>query len=111
MESKGHFSERREVNYTPEDIRFTCRNNILYATFLGWPGENSVIRFNQDESSSFATIKRLEASEIESVRMLGVDRELEFAMTRNGLEIKGPSEPPCQHAFVYKIVRKEPFES
>ena len=43
--------------------------------------------------------------------MLGVDRELEFAMTRNGLEIKGPSEPPCQHAFVYKIVRKEPFES
>lgn len=111
MESKGHFSERREVNYTPEDIRFTCRNNILYATFLGWPGENSVIRFNQDESSSFATIKRLEASEIESVRMLGVDRELEFAMTRNGLEIKGPSEPPCQHAFVFKIVRKEPFES
>ena len=83
----------------------------MYATFLGWPGENSVIRFNQDESSSFATIKRLEASEIESVRMLGVDRELEFAMTRNGLEIKGPSEPPCQHAFVYKIVRKEPFES
>ena len=43
--------------------------------------------------------------------MLGVDKELEFAMTRNGLEIKGPSEPPCHHAFVYKIVRKEPFES
>ena len=70
-----------------------------------------MIRFDQDESSSFATIKRLEASEIESVRMLGVDKELEFAMTRNGLEIKGPSEPPCQHASLTRSCGKEPFES
>ena len=109
IENAGHFSERKEVQYTPEDIRFTSRDNILYATFLGWPAEKTVIPFNQDKSSSFTTMKRLEATEIESVRMLGVDKELQFNMTGNGLEIERPAEAPCEHAFVFKITRKEPF--
>ena len=54
-------------------------------------------------------MKRLEATEIESVRMLGVDMDLQFAMTENCLEIERPAEAPCEHAFVFKITRKEPF--
>lgn len=99
----------REVEYTPDDIRFTCRNNLLYATCLGWPGEKAIIPFNQDRTSSFTTMKRLEPGEIESVRMLGIDRELNWSMTREGLEIEGPKEKPCEHAYVFKITRKDPF--
>ena len=78
MEKAGHFSEHKEVEYTPDDIRFTCRDNLLYATFLGWPGEKTIIPCNQDRTSSFTTMKRLEPGEVESVRMLGIDEELAF---------------------------------
>ncbi len=110
MESAGTFSEKQEVAYTPDDIRFTCRNNLLDATCLGWPGEKAIIPFNQDWSSSFTTVKRLEPGEIESVRMLGIDRELNWSMTREGLEIEGPKEKPCEHTHVFKIARKNSFQ-
>jgi alpha-L-fucosidase len=54
-------------------------------------------------------MKRLEVGEIESVKMLGVDDELKFSMTRQGLEIERPDDMPCEHAFVFKIKRKFPF--
>ena len=109
MESAGTFSERQEVAYTADDIRFTCRDNLLYATFLGWPEEKATIRFDQDPKSNFKTIKRLEPGEVESVRMLGIDRELDWSMTRKGLEIDVPNEKPCDNAYVFKITRKDPF--
>jgi alpha-L-fucosidase len=31
------------VEYTPEDIRFTVNGDNLYATFLDWPGDKAVI--------------------------------------------------------------------
>ena len=110
MESAGMFSERQEVQYTSKDIRFTCRDNILYATILGWPEQNKVlIELNQNEESYFKTIKLLEPGEVESVRMLGVDRELDFSMTHIGLEVDIPDGKPCEHAFVLKITRRDPF--
>ena len=33
----------------------------------------------------------------------------EWSVTKNGLEIDVPDEKPCQHAFVFKITRKNPF--
>jgi alpha-L-fucosidase len=99
MESSGMFSEEKEVEYTPRDIRFTCRDNLLFATCLGWPGERVTIR----------SMKALYPGEIESVRMLGVDDELSWSMTRSGLEIESPDEAPCEEAFVFRITRKDPF--
>ncbi|MDA1299987.1 MAG: alpha-L-fucosidase [Proteobacteria bacterium] len=109
MKSAGTFSERKEVEYTPDDIRFTCRNNLLYATVLGWPGQTATIPFNQDRTSSFTTIKRLEPGEIKSVRMLGVDRELNWSWTPQGLSIETPGKKPCEHAYVFRITRQDPF--
>jgi len=109
MERAGHFSEHKEVEYTPDDIRFTCRDNLLFATCLGWPGGKAIIPFNQDKSSSFTTMKRLYSEEIQSVRMLGVDKELKWAMTAQGLEIEMPAEKPCDHAYAFKITRKGGF--
>jgi alpha-L-fucosidase len=33
-----------DIVYTPEDIRFTVKDDVLYATFLDWPGDKAVIR-------------------------------------------------------------------
>ena len=101
--------KRRRLSIRADDIRFTSRDNLLYATFLGWPEEKAVISFDQDPKSNFKTIKLLEPGEIESVKMLGIDKELNWSMTRKGLEIDVPNEKPCDNAYVFKITRKEPF--
>ena len=99
----------RKSSTRPKTSAFTCRDNVLYATFLGWPGDKAVIGFDQEEKSFFKTIKLLEPGEVESVQMLGVDQELDFEMTRRGLEIDTPDAKPCDSAFVFKITRKDPF--
>ncbi len=100
METSGNFSEQQEVEYTAKDIRFTTKGDVLYATCLGWPGEWVTIR----------TMKRLYDSEIRTVRMLGVDRDLKWSMTaQDGLVVEMPEEKPCDHAYVLKITRANPF--
>jgi len=99
METTGNFSERQEVEYTAQDIRFTARDDVLYATFLGWPGEQVTI----------GALKRLYQDEISSVMMLGVDRELKWSMTEDGLVVERPQAQPCEHAFVFRIKRQDPF--
>jgi alpha-L-fucosidase len=99
MKKAGYFMEDQEVHYTPRDIRFTNKDGVLYAICLGWPGEPITIE----------SLKALYASEIRSVRMLGVDTELEWSLTQAGLTIKPPAKRPCEHAYVFKIVRRDPF--
>jgi alpha-L-fucosidase len=74
-------------------------SDVLYAICLGWPGEEVAIE----------SLKRLYESEISSIKMLGVDRELEWSLTEEGPSIKTPDEKPCEHAFAFRIVRKHPF--
>jgi len=99
MKSTGYFSEQQEVEYTAEDIRYTTKDNTLYAICLGWPEKKVVL---QD-------MKQLWNSEVQSVTMLGTEGGLKWAMTENGLEIERPEEMPAEHAFVFKITRKNPF--
>ncbi|MBL7166608.1 MAG: alpha-L-fucosidase [Dehalococcoidales bacterium] len=99
MKRTGYFSEQDEVEYTAQDIRFTARDNVLYATFLGWPEEEVII----------GALKRLYQDEISSVMMLGVDRELKWSMTEDGLVVERPEAKPCEHACVFRIQRQDPF--
>ena len=57
------FSEQHEVLYTDEYYRFTCTDNAIYATCLGWP----------EGASKTKTMGRLYAKGISSVTMLGLD--------------------------------------
>ena len=99
MEKSGYFSEREEVTYTAEDIRFTAKDDVIYATTLGWPTGPFVMK----------SLAGLYESEIESVRMLGVDRDLSWSLSLDGLAVQPPEEKPCEHAYVFKITRKPPF--
>jgi len=99
MKRTGHFSEREEVDYTAKDIRITAKDDVLYATCLGWPVSEVTIE----------SFKTLYPSEIRSVEMLGVDSKLEWSLTGDGLKVKPPSNRPCEHAYVFKITRGAPF--
>lgn len=100
MTKSGMFSEQEEVHYTAQDIRFTVKDDTLYAICLGWPGGEITIR---------SLSEKLYNSEIKSVKMLGVDEVLPWKMTKEGLTIKTPTRKPCEHAYVFKIERKCPF--
>ena len=101
MPKSGIFSEEEEVQYTAEDIRFTVKDDTLYAICLGWPGNEIIIK---------SVVEKLYDSEIKSVKMLGVDELLPWKMTKEGLKIKTPpTGKPCDHAYVFKIERKRPF--
>jgi alpha-L-fucosidase len=75
------------------------KDDVLYAIFLGWPGEQVIIE----------SLKRLYESEISSVKMVGIDKELKRSLAGEGLEIKTPDEKPCEHAYMSKIVRGHPL--
>jgi alpha-L-fucosidase len=98
MDVEGAFSEtKREPQYTADDIRFTVKDDALYAICLGWPGGG--------KEMTIRSLKILYEWEISSVSMLGIDKELQWSLTQNGLKIKTPNEKPCEHAYTFKILR------
>ena len=87
------------MKYTSQDIRFTAKDDVLYAICLGWPNEQLTIQ----------SLKYLYPSEIKSVCMLGSEVPLEWSLGGEGLKIIPPVEKPCDSAYVFKIVRGDPF--
>jgi alpha-L-fucosidase len=95
MDKGGAFSEKQEVRYTAQDIRFTTKDDALYAICLGWPKEQVRIK----------SLAKMYKSEVISVRMLGLDRDLEWSFNQKGLTINTPINKPCEHAYVFKILK------
>jgi len=93
---EGHLSERENPEAVAEDIRFTTKNDILYAITLAWPDDNLVIK-------SLSPSRDLLERKVERVEMLGSSEELNWQMTDAGLEVEMPKEKPCDHAFVLKL--------
>ena len=91
--TSGTFWEKAAIDYTAGDIRFTTKENVLYAICLDWPGEQVTIE----------SLRILLKSEIKSIKMLGVNEELEWSLTDKGLTILTPSRKPCEHAYTFKI--------
>jgi len=93
MAKAGGFSEEKEMVYTRQDIRFTTKGNVLYAIALDWP----------EEQLTVTSLKRLDASKIQSITLLGAKGNLEWTQTADGLKIKTPKIKPCDHAYAFKI--------
>ncbi len=116
LESGGVFNEA-DVGYTAEDIRFTAKDDALYAIVLDWPGEKAVIRSlvkgagGLSACHSGAKVRRygLYEAEVASVTMLGDGRELPWDLTDEGLVIRTPASKPCGHAFAFRIGRRAPW--
>ena len=96
MRHVGAFSDTKEkLEYTARDIRFTVRDNILYAMTFDWPEKAFVIE----------STRALYPGEVRSVELLGVDGELKWEMTRDGIKIERPDQKPCDHVYAFKITR------
>ena len=96
----GPMKERKAKSFTAGDIRFTKKNNILYAISLAWPGEEAHIK-------SLGSKSAVTVDMISEITMLGSDEPLSWSQDENGLYVKTPSKRPCRHAYTFRIVLKD----
>jgi alpha-L-fucosidase len=94
--SEGHFGEKKIKDFTAEDIRFTKKDNVLYAILLDWPSGSAKIE-------SLKEGQKLWFGPIRTVKMLGINQPLKWKQDSNGLTVEMPAEKPCKYAFVLKI--------
>lgn len=106
LKKSGAFNEDNNLHYTPQDIRYTCRDNYLYATCLTWPGDKVAFTSLVPKGDTWAG---LYPSEIAAISMLGSDEPLQWQFTKTALEVTTPKTKPCDHVFVFRITLKNPF--
>lgn len=99
LEKGGHFI--REVEYTPQDIRYTSKGQTVYAIFLGWPGAGKEVVLRAFDSS------RVNGLKVESVSLLGSNAEVRFVQENPGLKLTLPAKSPDEMAVVFKIVTSD----
>lgn len=94
-EGDDHPSHDHEVVYTGKDIRFTQSKGgtILYATALDWPGDEMLI----------TSLAGARLHTIKSVRLLGVEGELKWKKTPEGMLITMPEKPTYGIAYPIRI--------
>ncbi len=111
LEKTGAFNENDRLRYTAKDIRFTAKENLLYATVLGWPGEKILIKSLAGGPNPEGGFQNgIYPDEIDSITMLGDGKPLRWDLTKDGLSIETPKTRPYAYAYVFKIVRKNIFK-
>jgi alpha-L-fucosidase len=90
--SEQGFNEGKGKPPGAEDFRFTTKANVLYATFFGWPDNSKVL------------VRSMAAEKISAVHLLGYNDKLECKQSSDGLAVILPEKPPCDNAFVLKIM-------
>ena len=97
---EGSFTDTKREDFTAQDIRFTCKDEALYAIVLNRPAGKLVIKTLKSGSPSFP-------GQIQRVSLLGVEGSLSWKQDRAGLHISLPDELPGKTAYTFKIeVRK-----
>jgi len=90
------FNESRRVELTPADVRFTAKGKTLYAFVMGWPQGQTRIKALGAKSAH-------QHSRLRNVEMLGHKGKLQWVQADTELQVKMPSEKPCEHAVTLKI--------
>jgi alpha-L-fucosidase len=104
IEPEGHFDNHQvflKIVYSEKDVRYTTKDNTIYATILGWPGDGTEITL-----SAFAADSLPEPIIIDKVSLLGSEETLDWNLNEDGLNIITPGSAPDQMAVVFKIQTK-----
>jgi alpha-L-fucosidase len=96
---EGSFKDTERQPFTGQDIRFTTKDDTLYAICLAWPGAEATI-------ASLGASQATQADRIAGVSMLGSSEPLAWSQDQTGLRIKTPGAKPCEHAYTFKIALK-----
>jgi len=86
--------------FSSADIRFTTKDEAIYAIIMGWPESHKV---------SITSLKSGNANlrnQVSKVYLLGKESQaLDFTVDEEGLHLKLPeNEPSLSYAFALKIV-------
>ncbi|MEO9892722.1 alpha-L-fucosidase [Aurantibacter sp.] len=95
---KGHHSEGQNKEFTGQDIRFTHKENKLYAIMMAWPKNGKVTIESLGKNSEFG--KDLN---VKSIRLLGNDVKITFDHLDNGLTVNNLGEKSGDFAHVLEI--------
>ncbi|GAB2806164.1 alpha-L-fucosidase [Ferruginibacter profundus] len=91
------FNEGKGKPFTAEDIRFTVKENILYAVALGWPENGKVLISSLSEGNA------LHPQAINAVTLCN-GTAVQFKRSSEGLEIILPADmPETNYAIAFKI--------
>ena len=97
--TEGHFTDTDRNAFTPQDIRFTTKGNVLYALVLADPGNAVQI--------ATLTPDGFPAEKIMTVTLLGINTQLNWEQNENGLIVHLPENKPGNHAWVLKLVTSD----
>ncbi len=84
------------MSYVPQDIRFTTRDDVLYAIAMGWDDSGQL------NINSLATGAE-HFKPIRGISLVGYDGDITWEATTEQLAIQIPKKQIGQHAFVYRI--------
>lgn len=87
-----------ELKYSPEDVRYTTKDESIYAILMGRPAEAQNVLLE-----SFAKSRLPSAIDITDVTILGTGREVDWDYRNDGLSIAMPASLPETMALVLKI--------
>lgn len=95
---KGHHSEGKNQDLSSKDIRFTVKNNNLYAIVLDWPEDGKVNITTLSKDAEHA-----KGLKISNVKVLGSSEKIEWSQTDDGLRVTMPNKKPCDFAYVIAL--------
>lgn len=95
------YTESLRADLTHEDVRFTCKDGILYAFFMGWPPDG-VLRIPQ-----LGFEHPYVAGRIQAIDLLGSAARIRWEHNASELKVWLPALPPCKYACALKIVGLE----
>ena len=97
--SRQGFNEKRSKPYTPEDIRFTAKGDLIYAIALAYPENHQLTIKSMREGSLY--LKK----SISKVSLVGGEASLKFSVNAEGLHVQLPeNRPSLDYTVVLKIV-------
>ncbi len=94
-EEKEQWDWRKQ--FTPQDIRFTTKDDALYAIALAWP---------KDGKLTVRSLAKGADVNVESISLLGHEGTLQWKQTTDGLEVTLPAKQPCEYAYALRITTK-----
>ncbi|MEP6748226.1 MAG: alpha-L-fucosidase [Bacteroidota bacterium] len=96
-QEKGRFGGLKDVrSYGPDDIRFTMKDNILYAFCMNRPSGNARI-------TSLGKQSKLDERNISAVALVGTAAKLKWKQDNDALIIELPTQLPAWQVLTFKI--------
>jgi alpha-L-fucosidase len=99
----GMFNENR-VKFGAGDLRFTTKDGVLYAYFLGWPDDGKLVI--QSLGLGTADKPALLDQAIASVKLLGSPKKIVWTREADGLHVTLPAKKPGDDVFALKLALK-----